>query len=105
MKINEVIKKYRKEANLTLEQIANYLGVTAPAVNKWEKGKCLEALEKMVSGIDSVYDYTKSDLYSHIHFKKNPDNGFVNYSPPIETGACNSTTRSANDTKNLLPQT
>ncbi|MFT4143519.1 MAG: helix-turn-helix domain-containing protein [Mobilitalea sp.] len=38
MKINEVIRKYRKEENLTQEQIANYLGVTAPAVNKWENG-------------------------------------------------------------------
>lgn len=38
MKINEVIKKHRKEENLTQEQIANYLGVTAPAVNKWENG-------------------------------------------------------------------
>jgi len=38
MKINEVIRKYRKQANLTQEQVANYLGVTAPAVNKWENG-------------------------------------------------------------------
>ena len=38
MKINEIIRKYRKEQDLTQEQIANYLGVTAPAVNKWEKG-------------------------------------------------------------------
>jgi len=38
MKINEVIRKYRKEANFTQEQVANYLGVTAPAVNKWENG-------------------------------------------------------------------
>lgn len=38
MKINEVIRKYRKAANLTQEQVANYLGVTAPAVNKWENG-------------------------------------------------------------------
>ncbi len=38
MKINEVIRKYRKEENLTQEQVANYLGVTAPAVNKWENG-------------------------------------------------------------------
>ncbi len=40
MKMNEIIRKYRKEANLTQEQVANYLGVTAPAVNKWEKGSC-----------------------------------------------------------------
>jgi putative transcriptional regulator len=38
MKIGEVIKKYRKQANLTQEQIANFLGVTSPAVNKWENG-------------------------------------------------------------------
>ncbi|SFR96013.1 helix-turn-helix domain-containing protein [Anaeromicropila populeti] len=38
MKINEVIRKYRKEQNLTQEQVAHYLGVTAPAVNKWENG-------------------------------------------------------------------
>lgn len=38
MKFNEVMRKYRKEQKLTQEQIANYLGVTAPAVNKWEKG-------------------------------------------------------------------
>ncbi len=38
MKINEIIKERRILKNLTQEQIANYLGVTAPAVNKWEKG-------------------------------------------------------------------
>lgn len=38
MRINKVIRKYRKAANLTQEQVANYLGVTAPAVNKWENG-------------------------------------------------------------------
>lgn len=38
MKINEMIKERRKELGLTQEQIADRLGVTAPAVNKWEKG-------------------------------------------------------------------
>ena len=38
MKINETIRQRRIERNLTQEQVANYLGVTAPAVNKWEKG-------------------------------------------------------------------
>ena len=38
MKINEVIREKRKEQGLTQEQVAEYLGVTAPAVNKWEKG-------------------------------------------------------------------
>jgi transcriptional regulator with XRE-family HTH domain len=38
MNINEVIRKYRKEKNMTQEEMANRLGVTAPAVNKWESG-------------------------------------------------------------------
>ena len=36
--INYQIKNYRKTAGLTQEQVANYLGVSTPAVNKWEKG-------------------------------------------------------------------
>ena len=38
MNIAEVIRKYRKEAGLTQEEMANRLGVTTPAVNKWENG-------------------------------------------------------------------
>ena len=38
MRIGEQIKNYRKTARLTQEQVANYLGVSTPAVNKWEKG-------------------------------------------------------------------
>ncbi|NNU78494.1 helix-turn-helix domain-containing protein [Clostridium estertheticum] len=38
MKISEVIRNYRKKENLTQEQVANYLNISAPAVNKWESG-------------------------------------------------------------------
>ena len=38
MKINDRIKEYRKKAGLTQEQVANSLGVSTPAVNKWERG-------------------------------------------------------------------
>lgn len=38
MKINQIIREKRKELSLTQEQIADYLGVSTPAVNKWEKG-------------------------------------------------------------------
>lgn len=37
MKINEIIKTKRIEKGLTQEQVANSLGVSTPAVNKWEK--------------------------------------------------------------------
>ena len=38
MRINEIIKEKRNEQGLTQEQVAEYLGVSTPAVNKWEKG-------------------------------------------------------------------
>lgn len=38
MRINEIIRKNRVLQGLTQEQIADYLGVSTPAVNKWEKG-------------------------------------------------------------------
>lgn len=40
MKINEIIKKKRITLGMTQEQVADYLGVSTPAVNKWEKGDC-----------------------------------------------------------------
>jgi transcriptional regulator with XRE-family HTH domain len=38
MTISQVIYEKRKELGFTQEQVANYLGVSTPAVNKWEKG-------------------------------------------------------------------
>ncbi len=38
MQIGEVIREYRKGKNMTQEEMANRLEVTAPAVNKWENG-------------------------------------------------------------------
>lgn len=38
MKMHKIIKERRLALNFTQEQIAKYLGVTTPAVNKWEKG-------------------------------------------------------------------
>lgn len=38
MKINEVIREKRKALSLTQEQVADRLGVSTPAVSKWETG-------------------------------------------------------------------
>jgi transcriptional regulator with XRE-family HTH domain len=38
LKISEVIIKYRKENGLTQEQLAKAVGVSTPAVSKWESG-------------------------------------------------------------------
>lgn len=38
MNIGQIIRKYRKEAGITQEEMAKRLGVSTPAVNKWENG-------------------------------------------------------------------
>lgn len=38
MKINQLIQEKRRELSMTQEQVASYLGVSATAVHKWEKG-------------------------------------------------------------------
>ena len=38
MPMNLMIRSKRKELGLTQEQVAEYIGVSTPAVNKWEKG-------------------------------------------------------------------
>lgn len=45
MDIGGVIKKYRKDAGFTQEEMANRLGVTTPAVNKWENGNSKPDIE------------------------------------------------------------
>ena len=41
MQLGQVIRKYRKIKNMTQEEMSVRLGVTAPAVNKWENGNSL----------------------------------------------------------------
>lgn len=41
MSLGQVIRKHRKIRNLTQEEMAGRLGVTAPAVNKWENENSL----------------------------------------------------------------
>lgn len=38
MSLHIIVRERRKKLGLTQEQLADYLGVSAPAVNKWEKG-------------------------------------------------------------------
>jgi len=38
MAISGIIQQRRKALGLTQEQLAEYLGVSTPAVNKWERG-------------------------------------------------------------------
>ena len=63
MTIGEVIKKNRKNTGMTQEEMANHLGVTAPAVNKWEKGNTLPDVA-LLAPIARLLGITTDELLS-----------------------------------------
>ena len=63
MDIGVVIKKYRKEAGMTQEEMANRLGVTTPAVNKWENSNSKPDIERCCSFLaDMIIKYADNML-------------------------------------------
>lgn len=64
MQIGTIIRNYRLEKNLTQEEVARRLGVTAPAVNKWEKGNSMPDIT-LLSPIARLLDITLDTLLSH----------------------------------------
>lgn len=76
MKINEIIKKKRQEQNLTQENVAEYLGVSTPAVNKWEKG----ASYPDITLLPALARLLKTDLNTLLSFKEDlTDNEIGNF--------------------------
>lgn len=63
MQIGEKIKNYRKTAGLTQEQVADYLDVSTPAVNKWEKGETYPDIDKC----DKLAKYYGVTIDSLVH--------------------------------------
>lgn len=63
MQIGCVIREYRKRKNLTQEEVANRLGVTAPAVNKWENGVSYPDIT-LLAPIARLLDITTDRLLS-----------------------------------------
>ncbi len=63
MQIGDVIRNHRKQLNMTQEEMANRLGVTAPAVNKWEKGNAYPDI-MMLAPIARLLNITLDELLS-----------------------------------------
>lgn len=64
MQVGNTIRKYRKERNLTQEEMASRLGVSAPAVSKWENGNSLPDIS-LLSPIARLLDISIDLLLSH----------------------------------------
>lgn len=63
MAIGDVIKKYRKNKGMTQEEMAACLGITASAVNKWERGNALPDIT-LLAPIARLLDITTDELLS-----------------------------------------
>ncbi len=92
IKIGKVIQCLRKERNLTQEQLAKFIGVSTPAVSKWESGNSYPDIELLPLladffnvSIDKLLNY-KIDLSEEEVMKiyKELESGFGNSYPDIE---------------------
>ena len=63
MELGQVIRKYRKKKNLTQEEMAARLGVSAPAVNNWENGNSMPDI-MMLAPIARLLGITTDELLS-----------------------------------------
>ena len=70
IRLGESIRKLRKKANLTQEQLAEALGVSASAVHKWESDKATPELEMLVdiaeffeTSVDALLNYSWQKLH------------------------------------------
>ena len=76
MQIGETIRKYRKERNMTQEEMAKRLGVTPPAVNKWENGNSypdimlLAPIARLLDiSVDTLLSF-RGELTDHLHLSE-----------------------------------
>ena len=74
MRMNEVILEKRKALNMTQEQMADCLGVTAPAVHKWEKGTSIPD----VAVLPELARLLKIDLNTLFSFEKDLSDAELN---------------------------
>lgn len=61
MRITLLIRKKRMEKGMTQLELADLLGVTQGAVMKWETGRCLPSLERMIQ-ISHIFDCSIDEL-------------------------------------------
>lgn len=77
MQIGKTIRKYRKEKGMTQEEMANRLGVTTPAVNKWENENSYPDIT-LLAPIARLLDISLDILLSfHEELTKEEINDFV----------------------------
>ena len=67
MQMKDIIRKKRRECGYTQEQVAAYLGVSTPAVNKWESGSTFPD----VALLSPLARLLKTDVNTLLCFREN----------------------------------
>ena len=73
MNTNELLRSRRKELNLTMKQVADYVGVSEATVSRWESGNIanmgrdkialLSQILKITPGAIAGYDFQQKDFH------------------------------------------
>lgn len=63
--MGQIIRRLRKEKNLTQEELAQQLNVTNQAVSKWENGDCMPDISQVVP-LANVFGVTTDVLFGRI---------------------------------------
>ena len=63
--MGQIIRRLRKEKNLTQEELAMQLNVTNQAVSKWEKGDCMPDISQVVP-LANVFEVSTDVLFGRI---------------------------------------
>lgn len=72
MKINEQLKKYRIENNLTQQNLADKLNVSRQTISKWETGRGLPDIENLI-WLSDIYQVSLDELVGRAFIKMNVD--------------------------------
>lgn len=62
----QIIKRIRQQKGLTLQQVANYIGVTRAAVSNWETGR-QNVSKQNFAKLAAVLDVDESKLFGMIY--------------------------------------
>ena len=107
MQLGTIIYQFRKRKNVTQEELAAELGVTATAVSKWEKGYTLPDV-LMLCALADYFQVTTDELLGRDktgNMQSSPPKAFLlaNRLPPFPKSTVSGPRKFSPTTKKLQP--